>query len=69
MAGFKYGDFTYSENLIVNLGKEREMKTINAVEILHGRYIKGDKKRLGSLKIERFKSKVAQSWYNFKRSK
>ena len=43
------------------------MKT--ALEILHQRYIKGDRKRLLSLKIERFKSVVAQIWYDIRREK
>jgi len=47
------------------MAKEKKT-TSNAVEILHKRYIKGDKKRLESLEIERGRSDIAEQIYNLR---
>ena len=45
---------------------KKKRTTTDAVKILHKRYIKGDPKRLKSLKIEREKSNVAEQLYNLR---
>jgi len=47
------------------MAKKRKTTT-NAVKILHKRYIKGDPKRLKSLKIEREKANIAEQIYNLR---
>lgn len=45
---------------------KKRKTTTNAVKILHKRYIKGDPKRLKSLKIEREKGNIAEQIYNLR---
>ena len=45
---------------------KKKKTTTSAVKILHKRYIKGDPKRLNSLKIEREKGNIAEQIYNLR---
>jgi len=45
---------------------KKKRTTSNAVKILHKRYIKGDPKRLKSLKIEREKADIAAQIYDLR---
>ena len=45
---------------------KKKRTTTDAVKILHKRYIKGDPKRLKSLKIEREKANVAEQIYKLR---
>ena len=45
---------------------KKKRTTTDAVKILHKRYIKGSKKRLGSIEREREKSDIAEQIYNLR---
>ena len=45
---------------------QEKRTTIDAVEILHHLYIKGDPERLASLEAERVKSKIARQLYDLR---
>ena len=45
---------------------KKKRTTTDAVKILHKRYIKGDSKRLKSLKIERKRANIAEQIYNLR---
>ncbi|OFY64719.1 MAG: hypothetical protein A2Y71_08860 [Bacteroidetes bacterium RBG_13_42_15] len=48
---------------------KKDKKTINAIEILHDRYIKNDPDRRASLEVERVNAEVAQTIYDLRQEK
>jgi len=48
---------------------KKDKKTINAIEILHERYIKNDPDRRASLEVERVNAEVAQTIYDLRQEK
>lgn len=48
---------------------KKNKKTINAIEILHDRYIKNDPDRRSSLEVERVNAEVAQMIYDLRQEK